>query len=195
MISAEHLEKLKAYEALLRKWQRAVNLVSPATLDQAWERHFLDSAQLAEYLPDGAFALADLGSGAGFPGLVLAMLRPDVEAHLIESDDKKCQFLKNVSRETFCPVTVHTARVEHCYDVVKPAVITARALASLPDLLGMCLPWAQENPDIQMIFLKGERAEEEIAAARAEYDFDCETLPSATDPKARILRISSLLKL
>lgn len=195
MIPAEYQEKLKAYEALLRKWQKAVNLVSPATLEGAWQRHIVDSAQLAEFLPEGKFVLADLGSGAGFPGLVLAILRPDIEVHLIESDDKKCQFLKNVSRETFSPVTVHTARVEACYGAVKPAVITARALAALPDLLKMCLPWAVENPGLQMIFLKGERAEEEIAAARAAgFEFACETVPSVTDSKARIVRISSLKK-
>lgn len=194
MISVDIEAKLKAYQALLLKWQKAVNLVSPGTLEAAWERHFLDSAQVADYLPDGAFTLADLGSGAGFPGLVLAILRPDVDVHLIESDDKKGQFLKNVSRETLSPVTVHTARIEDAYDVVTPDIITARALASLDKLLTLCWPWAEENPALQMVFMKGEKAEEEIAAARTAFDFDCETFPSVTDGKARILRISSLKK-
>lgn len=194
MIAPDAEAKLRRYQALLLKWQKAVNLVSPGTLDEAWERHFLDSAQVAEYLPASPFTLADLGSGAGFPGLVLAMLRPDLDVHLIESDDKKGQFLKTVSRETSTPVIVHTARIEACHGTVKPAVITARALAALDKLLALCLPWAEENPALQMIFLKGEKAEEEIWEAEKSFLFRCETFPSATDRKARILRISSLQK-
>lgn len=194
MIPAESLDKLKRYQALLFKWQKAVNLVSPATLNEAWERHFLDSAQVADYLPERAVTLADLGSGAGFPGLVLAMLRPDLDVHLIESDDKKGQFLKTVSRETSTPVTVHTVRIESAHDAVKPDVVTARALAALDKLLTLCWPWAEENQALQMVFMKGEKADEEIAAARAAFDFTCETSSSATDGKAKILRISSLQK-
>lgn len=193
-MTPEAQDKLKHYQALLLKWQRAVNLVSPGTLAESWERHFLDSAQVADYLPSGPCVLADLGSGAGFPGLVLTMLRPDISVHLIESDDKKCQFLRTVSRETSVTVTVHTQRVESCYADVKPAVITARALASLDNLLALCWPWAEENPGLQMVFLKGERAAEEIAEAQKSFAFSCETFPSATDAKARILRISSLQK-
>lgn len=193
-ISPEQRLQLEYYKELLLKWQKAVNLVSPATLEQAWERHFLDSVQLLPYMPDGPAILADLGSGAGFPGLVLAILRPDLQVHLIESDDKKGQFMKTVSRETNANATVHTVRVEACYERVSPSIVTARALASLDKLLGFCLPWALENPDLRMVFLKGEKAEEEITAARALYDFECEISPSMTNPEARILNIFSLHK-
>lgn len=193
-ISPEQRERLEHYKALLLKWQKAVNLVSPATLESAWERHFLDSAQLLPFMPDGPAVVADLGSGAGFPGLVLAILRPDLEVHLIESDDKKGQFMKTVSRETQAGATVHTVRVEACYERVSPTIVTARALASLDKLLGFCLPWTEKNPDLQMVFLKGEKAEEEIAAARTLYDFACEISSSITNPEARILKIFSLHK-
>jgi 16S rRNA (guanine527-N7)-methyltransferase len=193
-MSPDQTAKLKAYLALLLKWQKAVNLVSPSTLPDAWERHFLDSVQVEQYLPQGPHVLADLGSGAGFPGLALAMLRPDLDVHLVESDDKKCQFMKTVSRETSSPVSVHTVRIEDSYALVSPDVITARALAALDKLLTLCWPWAQANPALTMIFLKGEKAEEELEEARKTFEFSCETFPSATDGKARLLRISSLQK-
>lgn len=194
MVTPEQDAKLKTYLVLLLKWQKAVNLVSPASLPEAWERHFLDSAQVEKYLPQGPFTLADLGSGAGFPGLALAMLRPELKVHLIESDDKKGQFMKTVSRETSTPVSVHTVRIEDSYAFVSPDVVTARALAALDKLLGLCWPWAQNNPALRMIFLKGEKAEEEIEAARTLFDFTCESFGSVTDDRARILHISSLQK-
>lgn len=105
-------EKIDAYERLLKKWQNTINLVGPSTLSEAKKRHFEDSLQLLKHIPVAAKTLYDLGSGAGFPGLVLAMAKPDLDVHLIESDARKCQFLKTVSRETETPVTVHNQRIE-----------------------------------------------------------------------------------
>ncbi|MCB9988011.1 MAG: 16S rRNA (guanine(527)-N(7))-methyltransferase RsmG [Rhodospirillales bacterium] len=209
-VSRESLEKLKAYEALLHKWQKAVNLVSPNTLNEAWTRHFEDSLQLLPVIlsvseesknPSVAalshddkkpLTLFDLGSGAGFPGLVLAIARPDINVHLVESDSKKCSFLKTVSRESSTPVTVHTARIESVDSESVPDVITARALASLDKLLGWCAKWADENPDLTMIFLKGEKTQEEITEARLSYSFDCKIIDSKTDPSGKILVITNL---
>lgn len=176
-------DKLRLYLQLLLKWQRAMNLVSEASLPHAWERHFMDSAQLAALIPDKAQILADLGSGAGFPGMVLAMMRPELQVHLIESDERKTQFLRTVSRETETPVIIHNGRIENMTAAFTPDVVTARALAPLSQLLDYCLIWGRENPNLSMLFLKGEKSEEEIKAAKARFRFNYNTLPSATKPE------------
>lgn len=199
-VSRETKQKLERYQALLHKWQNKINLVSNATLAQSWERHFQDSIQLALYLPaaqDGGFDLFDLGSGAGFPGLVLAILRPDIRVHLVESDQKKCSFMRTVARETDIPVEIYNERIETVsretrYGNTVPDIVTARALASLEELLTYCAPWIAKNPDIALIFPKGAKAEEEIAAARQKWDFEYCTHQSATEENAKICLISSV---
>lgn len=185
------MARLEVYHALLLKWQKAINLVSPATLDQAWERHFADSAQLTEWIGFDA-QIADLGSGAGFPGMVLAMLRPDLDMHLIESDERKAQFLKTVSRETSIPVTIHNARIEKTLPALAPDIITARAFAPLNDILEICRPALAVNPALQVVLLKGKKAVEEIAAAQKSFAFDVKDHPSETDPGGRILIIKGI---
>ena len=138
--------KLKTYEALLHKWQDKINLVSSKTLNDSWKRHFEDSTQILEYLPAGTKTLFDLGTGAGFPGLVVAICRLDLDVHLVESDQKKCAFLKTVSRETGVSVSVHNERIESVSCETIPDIITARALASLPDLFDYCHGWIEANP-------------------------------------------------
>src|SRR5687767_1366639 len=128
-LTRETLNRLAVHLDLLRRWQRAINLVGRSTLADPWRRHVLDSAQLYPHLAGQAGPVVDLGSGAGFPGLVLAILgAPDV--HLIESDQRKAQFLREAARVTGTPVMVHARRIE---DVAPfPAsVVTARALAPL----------------------------------------------------------------
>ncbi len=221
-VSRETLEKLRLYQALLEKWQKAVNLVSPQTLPAAWERHFEDSAQLSAFLPcspllsprkrgpsktdkkdprlhgEDKIVLLDFGSGAGFPGLVLAILHPEIEVHLVESDEKKGQFLRNVSRETSTPVTIHTQRIEalspETLAKIRPDIITARALADLATLCRYALPYAENNPDLVLLFPKGEKATEEIKAAEKEFSFTLTAHPSRTNPAARILEIRNLRK-
>ena len=191
-VSRETMEKLQTYHKLLFKWQGAINLVGPRTLQDSWARHFADSAQLLPHIPEGVKTLADLGSGAGFPGLVLAMMRPDLDVHLVESDERKAQFLRTVSRETNTPVQVHNARIEDVTADIAPDMITARALASLVELFVYCLPWTVQNNDIKLLFLKGKLAQEEVGQARAAYDFDVQTYPSCTDDAAEILFINRL---
>lgn len=191
-VSRESIEKLEVYLKLLVKWQKAINLVSGKTLPDAWNRHFVDSAQLLPLIPDHVKTIADIGSGAGFPGVVLAILCPDIDVHLIESDEKKCQFMRTVSRETGVKFEVHSKRIESAHDVVRPDMVSARALASLGDLFGYVYPWAEENKDLTMLFLKGERAAEEIAQAEKKYSFEAEVFSSDTESGASILRIANL---
>lgn len=191
-VSRETIEKLELYHALLLKWQKAINLVSNKTLGEAWVRHFADSAQLEPYLGD-VTKIADIGSGAGFPGLVLAILRPDISVHMIESDERKCQFLKNVSRETSLEnVTIHTDRAENILPTLNAEMVSARALADLSKLFEFCLPLAQKDPKFQMLFLKGENWQAEVSGAQEHYEFSITDYPSVSDPKARILKISEL---
>lgn len=192
-------DKLKTYLALLKKWQAKINLVSKNTLEDAWERHFEDSIQIEPLIPDSAKTLFDLGSGAGFPGLVLAILRSDIEVHLIESDQKKCSFLKTVSRETDTPVQIHPERIESVSRETNalpiPDVITARALAPLTDLFDYVDMWISQNQGITLIFPKGESFEGEIAALKEKWHFSCRTYPSKTDKSAKICLFTDIYRL
>lgn len=191
-VSCETSEKLEVYHALLLKWQPAVNLVSPSTVPEAWVRHFADSAQIVRYIPEGPLQIADLGSGAGFPGLVLAMMRPDLDVHLIESDERKAEFLRTVSRETQTPVTVHADRLVRMIDKISPDLVTARALAELRKLLIYVEPWAQKKADFVALFMKGAKADLEIQGAQKSFHFHVEAFPSITDAQARILKITAI---
>ena len=184
-------EKLEAYLVLLKKWQAKINLVSKTTLEDAWQRHILDSAQLLEVInhDDTPLRLLDLGAGAGFPGMVLAILRPQWSVTLVESDERKCIFMQTVSRETEINVRIINERIE---DVTPVAVdvVTARALASLDQLLDYAAPFKAKNPDLKCVFLKGRRAAEEIEDAQAKHQFEHAEYPSLTDPEAKIVHIS-----
>ncbi len=186
--------KLSLYKSLLVKWSKAINLVAPSTLKEIESRHFDDSLQLLEFMPIDAKVLFDFGSGAGFPALVLAIAKPDLEVHVFESDQKKCSFMAAVSRETFIPVIIHNERVEHVdiKTLPQPDVISARALASLKSLLDLSKVWWEGRDDLLLLFPKGERAEAEISEAREFYSFDLEISKSRTDPKARILRLRNI---
>jgi 16S rRNA (guanine527-N7)-methyltransferase len=190
-VSRETDSKLKQYEALLNKWQKALNIVSPSTLADSKIRHFDDSLQILPLLPENTKTLYDLGSGGGFPGMVLAIAAPDVSVSLIESDRKKCSFLSSVSRETKSPANVVNARVESS-DLPAPDVITARALADLKTLMGWCLKWAEENPDLVLIFPKGRAVQQEITQAQVDYSFEYKEIPSETSPEATIIIVYKL---
>ena len=189
-VSRETLTAFETYATLLQKWQKAINLVSGATLGDLWHRHFLDSAQLMPLLPEGDGHITDLGSGAGFPGLVLALLsgRP---THLVESDQRKAAFLGEVARATGCAgrVQIHAARVEALKAWSAP-VITARALADLSQLLDWASPFV--TADTTCVFPKGAKAEEELTAALRVWKMTTERRRSVTDPTGLILRLSHL---
>ncbi len=190
-VSRETTERLEHYLALLKKWQKAINLVGPKTLQDARSRHFIDSAQLSAHIPQNT-KIADLGSGAGFPGLVLAMIRPDLDVSLVESDQRKAQFLKTVSRETHTAVNIHNERVENIIENIAPDIITARALSSLKELLDYTAPCLIASPDIKMVLLKGRQVDQEIDEAQKFYSFDFEKSPSITDPASCVLSITHI---
>jgi 16S rRNA (guanine527-N7)-methyltransferase len=195
-VSRETIDKLSTYEALLRQWQKTINLVAPSTLDIVWPRHFADSAQLFALAPPAAKHWLDLGSGAGFPGLVLAVMladRPGAKVTLIESDTRKAAFLAEVARKTGAPVDIRPERIEKAATQSKLGsvdVITARALAPLPRLLELAAP-AFLAPTIGL-FLKGREVETEVDAAKERWDFASELHPSLTDSSGRIVVIRAL---
>ncbi len=188
-------EKLNTYQALLHKWQPKINLISNNTLETSWDRHFKDSMQVEKLLPIDTKAVFDLGSGGGFPGLVLAIMRPDIKFTLVESDQKKCSFLKTVSRETQTPVTVQNLRIEAFDSDIVPDVVMARALASLPKLFDYTHKWIEHNKDITLIFPKGEKADEELSLLSQNWQYECRTHVSETDANAKILIFSNICRL
>jgi 16S rRNA (guanine527-N7)-methyltransferase len=187
-VSRETMARLELYAELLAKWQKAVNLVASGTLPDLWRRHMLDSAQLWPLLPAGTARLVDLGSGAGFPGLVLALLGVP-EVHLVESDQKKAAFLREAARVTGAPATVHNCRIEELRPFAVD-VVTARALAPLPRLLELAAPFLREGAI--GLFLKGESAAEELTQARRQWTMTATAQASRTSPQGVILRVESL---
>jgi len=161
-------------------------------LSEAWERHFLDSVQVSQFIGPFSKVIADIGSGAGFPGLVLSIMRPELEVHMIESDQRKCQFMRTVSRETEASVNIHAERVENMPDDFTPDCVTARALADLEKLLDFCAPWVLRNQALECVFLKGARSAEETEAALKNYEFECVSHPSATDSQAAVLHLKNI---
>lgn len=192
-VSRETLDKLKTYERLLIEWQGMMNLVSRNTLDHAWERHFEDSLQLLPLIPPHIKTLFDFGSGAGFPGLVFAIARPEIKVHLVESIGKKCRFLETVSRETEAGAVVHNGRIESVSRETKavPDMISARALANLTALLDYSAPWIKANPNLILLFPKGTSWAQEVEDARKKWSFTLDTHKSTTDPDAMILVITN----
>ena len=179
------MARLQIYADLLVKWQAKINLVGPDTVPDLWSRHMFDSAQLAPFIPTGA-RVADLGAGAGFPGLVLAILRDDLELHLVESDQRKCAFLREVNRETGAGAVIHNARIEALAPLAAD-VVTSRALASLDKLL--------EFADIhrlstgKCLFPKGKRWAEELTQAQITWKMATQQHPSRTEPAGRVLEL------
>ncbi|MXQ11825.1 16S rRNA (guanine(527)-N(7))-methyltransferase RsmG [Microvirga makkahensis] len=192
-VSRETLEKLELLERELRRWQAIKNLVGPATLDRTWDRHIVDSLQLLDLAPE-AKTWVDLGSGAGFPGLVLAIAGQEkgLTVHLVESNSRKCAFLRQIARLTGAPAVVHEARLEAVIPgfVGKADVVSARALASLTQLLEWTEPMLKAGTI--GLFPKGRDAESELTEALKRWTFKADVLPSRTDSEARILRITSI---
>jgi 16S rRNA (guanine527-N7)-methyltransferase len=187
-VSRETADRLEAFVALLGQWNRTINLVSRRDEANIWDRHVRDSLQLARFIPAGSSHLIDLGSGGGFPGLVLA-IATDIPTHLVESDQRKAAFLREAARCVGAPATVHAVRAEAAS--IPPApVVTARALASVDQLLA----WSAHllAPSGVCLFLKGRTAEDELTAAARQWHMRIERSPSLTDPDATILQISEI---
>lgn len=173
---------------LLRTWQKRINLVADSTLEQAWERHLLDSAQLWPHLPAADARIADIGSGAGFPGLVLAILGAR-DVHLIERDVRKCAFLREAARLTDTRVTLHPISAE-AMDGEKFDVVTSRACAPLAALCALSFPLLRR--DGICLFLKGKNYSTEEERTHAAWEYDRELFPSLTEEEGRILLLRRL---
>lgn len=188
-VSRETGDRLDAIVALLEKWQRAINLVAPATLPQLWTRHVADSLQLVPLAGD-ARRWVDLGSGGGFPGLVVAAAlaeRPDADVTLIESDTRKAAFLREATRIAELPVTVLPSRIEQVAPRIAAGVevVSARALAPLPKLLALAEPFIAQGA--VGLFLKGQDVDNELTEASKSWNVDAAIVESRTDRSGRVL--------
>jgi 16S rRNA (guanine527-N7)-methyltransferase len=191
-VSRETLADYQAWHALLVKWNRKINLVSPTAMDDFWRRHALDSWQIWPHIPDKASKFIDLGSGAGFPGLAMAIgckSKKNGQVTLVESAGKKTSFLRTVIRDLNLPANATSERAEE----IEPSphdVITARAFAPLPRLFAYAQPfWGEGTIGL---FLKGEAVSEELTQASKEWTYNVETVPSLSDAAGCLLKITEL---
>nr|WP_253949051.1 16S rRNA (guanine(527)-N(7))-methyltransferase RsmG [Mangrovicoccus sp. HB161399] len=192
-VSRETMELLETYQELLVKWNSRINLVAPATVEDRWNRHFKDSLQLFTMAPGVPQKWCDLGSGAGFPGLVCAIAAKvagwPTKFTLIESDQRKCTFLRTVSRETGVRVEIISDRIE-ATEEQGADVVSARALAPLPRLL----PWVQRHisGNGTALLPKGRTYQQELEEVRDNYAFSLEIQPSEVDSESVILKLESI---
>lgn len=192
-VSRETVDNLLSFEDLFRKWSKAINLASPSTLESLWERHIVDSAQLFDMAPTATRWL-DLGSGGGFPGVVLAILlkeRPSGKIDLVESNGKKAAFLRTALGQFSAPGTVHAFRIDAVWGKIHaPEIVTARALASLSDLFRLAEPWLTTGA--VGLFQKGRDYRREIDESRYGWTFDLVERASMVDRDSVVLQISNL---
>jgi 16S rRNA (guanine527-N7)-methyltransferase len=186
-ISEVALVALEAFAELLLRWNSTVNLIARKDEPDLWDRHIADSLQLVPLMGSPSRAI-DLGSGGGFPGLVLA-IATGISFDLLESDQRKCAFLREAARLTGAPVTVHSVRIETAQNPAAP-LVTARALAPLPSLLRLAVPLMA--PGGACLFLKGANVDAELTASAGGWQMRTERFASRTSPSASILRISEI---
>jgi 16S rRNA (guanine527-N7)-methyltransferase len=187
-VSRETLRRLELYAHLLQTWQKKTNLVSDRSLKDLWRRHFLDSAQLFFHAPPSSRVWVDLGSGAGFPGLVLAIMGAR-QLHLIEARGKKCLFLREAARITGADVIIHNGRIEGI-PAFAADVVVARALRPLNKLIPLAYRFI--SPDTTCLFLKGKNVVAELTEATKCWNMVVERIPSVSDKDGVVLRITKL---
>jgi 16S rRNA (guanine527-N7)-methyltransferase len=190
-VSRETEDRLAAFVDLLDRWRKATNLIADSTFATVWTRHIADSAQLIALSPE-AKRWVDMGSGAGFPGLVTAIQLADVPGavvHCVESDQRKAAFLREAARATGAAAMIHARRVEAIEPSSLGAVdaVTARAFAPLPLTLKLARPWIERGATA--VFPRGESARDQLAALPEATAYAIEALPSVVNPKAAILRV------
>lgn len=199
-VSRETYDLLGLYVSLVVKWNPKINLIGKSTERDIWERHISDSLQIwpiaREHLrTEYPLVWMDMGSGGGFPGIVLALLcmelAPNVKFHLIESDQRKCAFLRTVSRETNCPFAVHSKRIEDM-DTLNADIVSARALASLGKLFTMSERHLADGA--KLLFPKGEKWQSEVSEARESWSFSLNSVSSSTNSGSAILEIGDLAR-
>ncbi|HEY1411071.1 MAG TPA: 16S rRNA (guanine(527)-N(7))-methyltransferase RsmG [Rhodopila sp.] len=187
-MSRDPTERLRAFADLLLRWNATLNLIAAKDASVVWDRHIADSLQLIPLMPAGIGRAVDLGSGGGFPGLVLA-IATGVTFDLIESDRRKASFLRTAVLQTGAPATVHNSRIEDAPVLAAP-LVTARALAPMPRLLPLAARML--TPNGVCLFLKGAKADEELAAADPDWTMAVERFPSQTSPDGVVLRLSGV---
>jgi 16S rRNA (guanine527-N7)-methyltransferase len=192
-VSRETFDRMVAFEAMFQKWNRSINLVAQSTSGDVWQRHILDSAQLARIEPT-AKHWVDIGSGGGFPGLVVAFLlaeRDGASIDLVESNRKKASFLQTVIGQFGLPARVTARRIEDSHALVAtPEIVTARALAPLPVLLDLTAPWLTAGA--RGLFHKGRDYRAEVQESVNRWAFDLVEHPSVTDPQGVVLELSNV---
>lgn len=193
LVSRETKERLELYHSLLLKWNPRINLVSEATLNEAWTRHFEDSLQIVDLRNNDIDVWLDIGSGGGFPGIVVALvlhdLKPETRVMLLESDQRKCTFLRTVARETGIKADIINSRIEDA-EPQSADVISARALGSLPKLLGFAD--RHGHGETTALFPKGASWRQEVAEAQKNWSFRYKAHPSKTNSEAVILEIEEI---
>lgn len=192
-VSRETSEELETYVHLLLKWNQKINLIGRSTEDDIWQRHIKDSIQLNQYIPEGVSRLIDLGTGAGLPGIVIAILRKDVYITLVESNTKKTSFLLHIKQQLkLNNVTIINKRIESIKIDDKFDVITSRALASLSDLFAYTIEFSQKNT--LCIFPKGSKLEDEIKDAKQNWLFEEEIRKSEVEQNSYIMLVRNIIK-
>ena len=197
-VSRETMERLSIYAAMLTKWQRRINLVGPATLEVLWTRHFADSLELGSHAPSGAKNWLDIGTGAGFPGMVIATCgqQKDLQVDLVEANVRKCAFLREVSRQIKAPVKIHNCRIEaidsQAIQTMATDVVTARALAPL-DLL---LKLAQKPLEYGAVgvFPRGQDVEDELTASTKCWKIEAEIVERSFGLPGKILVVHECVR-
>jgi 16S rRNA (guanine527-N7)-methyltransferase len=188
-VSRESLARLEAYVQLLLTWQQRINLIGPSARQDIWERHIVDALQLLPLLPKTAKSFADLGSGAGIPGLVIA-IATGLHGHLYESNGKKVAFLREAIRLTAAPAQVHQVRIESLGgqpDRPRVDLVFARALAPLPKLFDLAEPFLKDGAT--GFFHKGQDVEVELKDATSYWKLEYVRHRSALDSKSAILEV------
>jgi len=194
-VSRETYDKFIIYYETLIKWQKSINLISNSTLDSIWNRHILDSAQLYKYTQNMKGNILDFGSGAGFPGLVLAMMGNE-NVNAVESDEKKCIFLKEVARLSDTKINIHNSRIEKL-KFINPELITARALAPLIKLIEYIENYMKQGDNLRkdlpkLLFLKGKNYKQELSELKKIRNFDVTVCSSMSDEYGKILNIKNI---
>ncbi|WP_317056452.1 16S rRNA (guanine(527)-N(7))-methyltransferase RsmG [Roseovarius rhodophyticola] len=194
-VSRETMERLERYSELLVKWNPRINLVSKSTIDDLWTRHILDSAQIFEIPKGGIRRWVDLGSGGGFPGLVVAVLVRELEQQfeimLVESDARKCAFLSSVARELDLKVQIKNDRIENL-NSLDADIVSARALADLSSLLDLSERHLAQGATL--LLMKGKKWRSELETAQSKWNFDCQIVKSKTSEGSVILCVSGVCR-
>ena len=197
-VSRETQERLEHFLSLFQKWAKAINLTAPSTLEDAWNRHIADSAQIFQIQPK-PLTWIDLGSGGGFPGVVTAIMLAELGdgwVHLVESNHKKASFLRAALRETAARGSIHVARIEDAPSIVEACdFISARALADLAKLLAYVEPWSKKNVNLRAYFHKGRDYRAEIEKAHGSWGFDLLEHRSVVEEDSVVLEISNIRRL